>query len=112
MKARVFSRIRLWTLLKFRRCTEEWLGREWTRWKPHTKTHQRTAPGRPPTIQETLCNTASSKSRAVVRGRAVKSREEKTPGTIALRGGQAHADGRPRIEKGNSRRLFYIEKGR
>jgi hypothetical protein len=62
MSARVFSRLRLRTLLKFRRCAEEWIAREWTRWKPRSITHDRTAPDRPPTIPRTPCNTTSRRS--------------------------------------------------
>jgi hypothetical protein len=62
MKACVFSRLWLRTLLKFRRCAEEWIARERTRWKPRNKTHDRTASSRPPTIPRTPCSTTSGRT--------------------------------------------------
>jgi hypothetical protein len=42
MQQRVHSRLALRTLLKSRTCTEGWIAREWTCWKPRSKTHDRT----------------------------------------------------------------------
>jgi len=39
MQQRVYSRVALCTLFKFRACTEGWLAREWTCWKPRSKSH-------------------------------------------------------------------------
>jgi hypothetical protein len=38
MQQRVHSPVALRTLLKFRTCAEGWLAREWTGWKPRSKT--------------------------------------------------------------------------
>jgi hypothetical protein len=65
MQQRVHSRVALRTLLKVRTCAEGWIAREWTCWKPRSKTHDRTAPDRPPTIQRTLCNTAGGRTVAL-----------------------------------------------
>ena len=68
MQQRVHSRLALRILLKLRWCAEEWFAREWTCWKPCSRTHNRTASGRPPTIQRTLCNTASGSGDVVRNG--------------------------------------------
>ena len=68
MQQRVHSRLALRTLLKFRTCAEGRFGREWTCWKRRSKTHDRTASGRSPTIQRTLCNTASGRNDVVRNG--------------------------------------------
>jgi hypothetical protein len=60
MQQRVHSRPVLRTLLKLRTCAEGWIARDWTCWKPRSKNHHRIASGRPPTIQRTLCSTASA----------------------------------------------------
>jgi hypothetical protein len=65
MAKRVHSRLALRTLLKLRTCAEGWFAREWTCWKPHSKTHKRTFPNRPPTIQGRLSNTASGRNDVV-----------------------------------------------
>jgi len=65
MQQRVCSRLALRTLLKFRTCAEGWIAREWTCWKPRSKTHDRTASDRPPTIQRTLSNTVSGRNDVV-----------------------------------------------
>jgi hypothetical protein len=57
MQHRVHSRLALRTLLKFRRCAEGRLAREWTCWKPRSKAHDRSASDRRPTNPETLYNT-------------------------------------------------------
>jgi len=57
MQQRVHSRVVLRTLLKLRRRAEGWFAREWSCWKPGSKTHDRIASGRPPTIPRTLYNT-------------------------------------------------------
>jgi hypothetical protein len=62
MAQRVHSRLALRTLLKLRRCAERWFAREWTYRKPHSKTHERTFPNRPPTIQRTLYNTTGRRT--------------------------------------------------
>jgi hypothetical protein len=58
VKACFFSRFALHVLLKFRRCAEERIAREWTRWKPRDQT----ASYMPPTIPRTPCDTASGRS--------------------------------------------------
>ena len=65
MQQRVYSRLVLRTLLKFRTCAEGWIAREWTCWKPRSKTHDRTASDRPPTIQRTLYNTTCGRTVAL-----------------------------------------------
>jgi hypothetical protein len=62
MRQRVYSRIALRTLLKFRTCAEGWVARERTCWKRRSKTHDRTASDRPPTIQRTLHNAPQGKT--------------------------------------------------
>jgi hypothetical protein len=65
MQPRVHSRLALRTLLKFRTCAEGWIACEWICWKPRSKTHDRTASGRPPTVQQTLCNTTRGRTVAL-----------------------------------------------
>jgi hypothetical protein len=65
MQQRVHSHLALCTLLKLRRCAEGWIAREWICWKPRSRTHDRTASARPPTIQRTLCKTASGRNDVV-----------------------------------------------
>jgi len=65
MQQRVHSRLVLRTLLKLRRCAEGWFARERTCWKPRSRTHDRTASARPPTIQRTLCNTTGGRTVAL-----------------------------------------------
>jgi hypothetical protein len=62
MQKRVHSRLALRTLLKFRSCAEGWIAREWTCWKPLSKTLDGNASGRPPTIQRTLHNTTCGRT--------------------------------------------------
>ena len=56
MQQRVHSRLALRALLKLRMCAEGRIARVRTCWKPSTKTHDRIASNRPPTIQRTRCN--------------------------------------------------------
>jgi len=65
MKHRVHPRLALRTLLKFRTCAEGWIAREWTCWKPRSKTHDRTVAVKPPTIQRTLCNATHGRTVAL-----------------------------------------------
>jgi len=65
MQQRVHSRLALCTLLKLRRCAGGSYARKWTCWKPRSKTHDRIASGRPPTIQRTLCNTTCGRTVAL-----------------------------------------------
>jgi len=65
MQLRVHSRLALRTLLNLRKCAGGWFAREWTCWKPRSKTHDITASGRPPTIPRILCNTASGRNDVV-----------------------------------------------
>jgi hypothetical protein len=65
MQQRVYSRLALRTLLKFRTCAEGWAAHEWTCWKPRSKTHYRIASDRPPTIQRTLYNTTCGRTVAL-----------------------------------------------
>ena len=65
MQQRVHSRLALRTLLKFRTCAVGWLAREWTCWKPRSKTHDRIASGRPPTFRRTRCNTTCGRTVAL-----------------------------------------------
>jgi hypothetical protein len=62
---RAHSRLALCTLLKFRTCAEGRIAREWTCWKPRSKTHDRVASSRPPTIQRTLYNTTCGRAVAL-----------------------------------------------
>jgi hypothetical protein len=65
MQQRVHTRLALRTLLKLRRCAEGWFAREWTCWKPRSKSHDRTVSGRPPTIPRTQCNTTCGRTIAL-----------------------------------------------
>ena len=65
MRERVHSCLGLRTLLKLWKCAEGSVAREWTCWKPRSKTHERTVSAKPPTIQRTLCNTASGRNDVV-----------------------------------------------
>jgi len=65
MSAYVFFRLRVRTLLKFPKRVGEGLAREWTYWKPCTKTHIVAAPHRPTTIPRTTCNTKSGRTRVL-----------------------------------------------
>jgi hypothetical protein len=62
MEQRVHSRLALRTLLKLRTCAERWFAREWTCWKPLSKTQYRTTSNRPPTIQRTRCYTTGGRT--------------------------------------------------
>jgi hypothetical protein len=65
MQRCVHSRLVLRTLLTLRRCAEGWFARVWTCWKPRSKTHDRSASNRPPTIQRTWCNTTCGRTVAL-----------------------------------------------
>ncbi len=60
----VHSQLALGTLFKLRRCAEGWFAREWTCWKPDSKTPERTFSDWRPPIPRTLCNTASGRNDA------------------------------------------------
>lgn len=62
MQQRVYSRLALCTFFQSPTCAEGWIVREWTCWKPRSKTHDRTASGRPSTIQWTLYNTTCGRA--------------------------------------------------